>query len=280
VSRRPLESARFELAPDGLFESLRWRVPTALGESVTKVELYEKIRLAARDEGLGIGALERRFKVHRRDVRAALAYPISEPRKRPVRMSPVSGLWRGWVCEILVADRSAPVKLRHTAARIRDRLAAEKQVVVSPFTVRKIVAELRAEVAVEYVPVNVFVPQTRLPGATLLGDPFRFATESKFARWCSTGAVALSSGEGKGMPFGHRLDFGGNRRINSVLYIASVTPQRDVDEARVYIDRKISEGKTRREARRSHKRHLANRVIRRMWQDEKLRLNPPHQIAA
>jgi hypothetical protein len=47
-----------------------------------------------------------------------------------------------------------------------------------------------------------------------------------------------------------RLDFGGNRRINSVLYIASVTQQRDVDEARVCIDRKTGEGKTRREARR------------------------------
>jgi Transposase IS116/IS110/IS902 family len=87
--------------------------------------------------------------------------------------------------------------------------------------------------------------------ATLLaevGDPFRFAIESKFARWC--GAVALSSGEGRGMPVRHRLDFGGNRRINSVLYIASVTQQRDVDEARVCIDRKTGEGKTRREARR------------------------------
>jgi transposase len=82
------------------------------------------------------------------------------------------------------------------------------------------------------------------------------------------------------MPVRHRLDFGVNRRINSVLYIASVTQQRDVEEARVYIDRKIGEGKTRREARRSHKRHLANRVIRRMWQDEKQRLNQPHQIAA
>ena len=69
----------------------------------------------------------------------------------------------------------------------------------------------------------------------------------------------------------HRLDFAGNRRINSVLYIASVTQQRDHDPARIYIARKITEGKTRREARRAHKRHLANRVIRRMWRDEKAR---------
>jgi transposase len=114
-----------------------------------------------------------------------------------------------------------------------------------------------------------------IAAATLLaevGDPLRFARESKFARWCGTGAVALSSGEGTGVPVRHRLDFGGNRRINSVLYIASVTQQRDVDQARSYIDRKITEGKTRREARRAHKRQLANRIIRRMWTDERQRL--------
>ena len=101
-----------------------------------------------------------------------------------------------------------------------------------------------------------------------VGDPTRFATEAKFARWCGTGAVALSSGEGSGQPVRHRLDFRGNRRINSVLYVASVTQQRYLPEATTYLDRKRSEGKTGREARRAHKRHLANRVIRTMWADE------------
>ena len=122
-----------------------------------------------------------------------------------------------------------------------------------------------------------------IAAATLLaevGDPFRFARESKFARWSGTGAVALSSGEGDGRPVKHRLDFRGNRRINSVLYIASVTQHRDLDDARVYIDRKLGEGKTRREARRAHKRHLANRVIRRMWKDESRRRERPVIIAA
>jgi transposase len=122
-----------------------------------------------------------------------------------------------------------------------------------------------------------------IAAATLIaevGDPFRFARESKFARWCGTGAVALSSGEGAGAPIRHRRDFGGNRRINSVLYIVSVTQHRDVDDARVYIDRKVGEGKTRREARRAHKRHLANRVIRRMWHDERQRHRRPAHLAA
>ncbi|MCP4968651.1 MAG: hypothetical protein GY926_25895 [bacterium] len=59
-----------------------------------------------------------------------------------------------------------------------------------------------------------------------------------------------------------------------MLYIASVTQQRDRQDAQTFIDRKTREGKTRREARRAHKRHLANRVIRRMWKDEKARTTP------
>jgi transposase len=121
-----------------------------------------------------------------------------------------------------------------------------------------------------------------IAAATLLaevGDPFRFARESKFARWSGTGAVALSSGEGDGRPVKHRLDFRGNRRINRVLYMASVTQHRDLGDARMFITRKLGEGKTRREARRAHKRHLANRVIRRMWKanhnDDNDRSTPP-----
>lgn len=113
-----------------------------------------------------------------------------------------------------------------------------------------------------------------IAAATLLcevGDPFRFSTESKFARWCGTGAVALSSAKGSGLPTRHRLDFGGNRTVNSMLYIASITQGRDQPEAQSYLERKISEGKTRREARRAHKQHLANRVIPRMWRDERHR---------
>jgi hypothetical protein len=78
----------------------------------------------------------------------------------------------------------------------------------------------------------------------------------------------------------HRLDFGGNRRINSVIYTISVTQQRDRDQARIYIARKISEGKTRREARRAHERHLASRIIRRMWKDEERRQQRTLQPAA
>ena len=136
------------------------------GKRLLKVELYEKVRLARRDEGLSIRALAARFKVHRREVRAALASPEPAPRKVPVRAAPLTGAWHDWIREVLVADRDAPRKQRHTARRIRDRLAEEKGVLISESQCRTVVARIRVEIAAEAdTPVDVFVPQTRLPGA-------------------------------------------------------------------------------------------------------------------
>lgn len=112
--------------------------------------------------------------------------------------------------------------------------------------------------------------------ATLIcevGGPPRFVTESKFARWSGTGAVALSSGEGTGQPLRHRVDFRGNRTVNSLLYIASITQAREHPDAKAHRARKTAEGKTTRQTRRAHNRHLANRVIRRMWKDERAGLH-------
>ncbi len=100
-----------------------------------------------------------------------------------------------------------------------------------------------------------------------IGDPSRFRSEGQFARWCGVAPIAASSGEGRGHPAHHRLDLAGNRQVNSVLHTMHVTQIRCHDPAKTFITRKRSEGKTSREARRAHKRQLANRVIRRMWDD-------------
>ena len=108
---------------------------------MSKVELYEKIRLAARDERLSVRALAARFRVHRREVRAALMSPEPAPRKTPQRVAPLTGVWHGWIREVLVADRDAPRKQRHTANRIRDRLAEEQGVLISESQCRAVVAK-------------------------------------------------------------------------------------------------------------------------------------------
>jgi transposase len=177
-----------------------------------------------------------------------------------VTASTIAGQYRlGWLLEIIHQDRQARREIRSLERDI-DQLLDQHG------------TTLRDEPGIGPIAAATLLVE--------IGDPFRFSTESKFARWCGTGAVALSSGEGKGQPVRHRLDFRGNRRINSVIYIASVTQQRDTEIAKTFFDRKIGEGKTRREARRSHKRHLANRIIRRAWKDEKRRLNEAGQQAA
>jgi hypothetical protein len=76
---------------------------------------------------------------------------------------------------------------------------------------------------------------------------------------------------------------GGGRHENLPVFaqVSLGRPTRGLvwaDDARSYITRKL--GKTRREARRARKRHLANRVIGRMWNDETNRQEHSSERAA
>jgi transposase len=113
-----------------------------------------------------------------------------------------------------------------------------------------------------------------------VGDPTRFATEAQFVRWCGAAPVAVSSGEGDQAPTHHRLDLAGNRQVNSTLHVMHVTQVRGYPPARDYITKKHAQHKTKREARRAHKRHLANVVIRRMWADHAQRFEAAYKPAA
>jgi transposase len=123
----------------------------------SKVKLFEQIRRAHERENLSIRELSRRFGVHRRDVRAALASAVPAPRKTQVRWSPVMGAWKPTVDGWLEADKTAPRKQRHTARRVWQRLVEEHDVAVGESTVRRYVAEVRRRMDVPLV--EVMVPQ-------------------------------------------------------------------------------------------------------------------------
>ncbi len=96
--------------------------------------------------------------------------------------------------------------------------------------------------------------------ATLIGytgDPCRFATEHRYAAYNGTAPIEFSSAGRKT----HRLSWRGNRTLNHAIHMAAVTQIRHADSpGRGYYDRKVAEGKTRREALRgaqaSHRRRL------------------------
>jgi transposase len=98
-----------------------------------------------------------------------------------------------------------------------------------------------------------------LTAAKLLGEiagVSRFASDAKLARTAGSAPIPASSGRTQR----HRLDRGGNRQLNCALHRLAVTKGRLDPETAAYLARKQAEGKTRREAIRCLKRHLARRV--------------------
>ena len=100
-----------------------------------------------------------------------------------------------------------------------------------------------------------------LTAATLIGRTAgaeRFATDARFARQAGVAPIPASSGNRQR----HRLHRGGDRELNRALHIIAITRAARDPDTRAYLARKIAEGKTKPEALRCLKRHLARRFHR------------------
>jgi transposase len=132
------------------------------------VEVFEQIRRDHQQQGLSVRALAKRYGVHRRTVRQALADAVPPPRRTPVRRAPKLDGVKAIIDQWLREDLDAPAKQRHTAQRVWQRLVDEHHMVeLSYSTVRDYVARRRGEVALERDELLVeraFVPQQHQPG--------------------------------------------------------------------------------------------------------------------
>ena len=143
------------------------------------------------------------------------------------------------------------------------RIARElvRQITAGTTRVRELEAELT-------VLVESYAPQLLeergcgpLTAAKLIGEiagAERFATDAKLARTGAAAPIPASSGNTQR----HRLDRGGNRQLNCALHRLAVNKANWDPNAAAYLARKQTEGKSRKEALRCLKRHLARRV----WQ--------------
>ena len=91
-----------------------------------------------------------------------------------------------------------------------------------------------------------------------VGDIGRIGSHDRFAMLAGVAPVPASSGQVRRV----RLNRGGDRHLNRVLWAMALTQLRRHPPARVYFDRKRTEGKTGPEAMRCLKRHLARVVFR------------------
>jgi transposase len=86
----------------------------------------------------------------------------------------------------------------------------------------------------------------------------RITSEAAFARLAGAAPIPASSGQ----TVRHRLDRSGDRKLNRALHMILVTRKRSHPATIAYIERRIQEGKTRREATRCLKRYLARNLYR------------------
>jgi transposase len=96
-----------------------------------------------------------------------------------------------------------------------------------------------------------------------VGDPNRFATRARFAAYNGTAPIEASSGP----RVRHRLNPRGNRKLNHAMHLIAVTQIAHDTHGRAYYDRKIAEGKTKKEALRALKRRISDAVWRHLQLD-------------
>ena len=96
------------------------------------------------------------------------------------------------------------------------------------------------------------------------GDVTRFTGRDQFAAYNGTAPIEVSSG-GR---VAHRLSRRGNRQLNHAIHMVAICQIRQThSEGRAYFEKKVAEGKTKREAIRSLKRQVSNTVYRQLVLD-------------
>lgn len=102
----------------------------------------------------------------------------------------------------------------------------------------------------------------------------RFPSEAHLASYCGVKPLPASSG----LHQRHRLNRGGNRRLNQALYIIAITQARIHPPARAYLARRLKEGKNPREGIRALKRYIA-RAIYQILTTSIREVTPARQVA-
>jgi transposase len=147
--------------------------------------------------------------------------------------------------------RGTLIALRAIARRVRQLTAEERELAREiDRLVRKLAPQLLDQPGVG----------TLLAAQVLLAWSHRgrLPNEAAFARLAGVAPIPASSGQ----TVRYRLDRSGDRKLNRTLHLILLTRKRSHAPTIRYIERRLQEGKTRREATRCLKRYLARSLYR------------------
>jgi transposase len=165
---------------------------------------------------------------------------------------------------VLLAYEQVGTPLKHERAAAVRRVAQRLRLALDQ------VAELTRRIE-ELAAAAGLAPLTRLCGinlltaaalAGILGPGLRFASDADLASYAGAAPLEASSAGA----IRHRLNRGGNRRLNAILHRIVLTQARHAPDGRAYLARRRSDGKSTREAFRALKRFLARRIWH-LWRE-------------
>ncbi|GAA5209024.1 hypothetical protein GCM10025774_20520 [Microbacterium kyungheense] len=93
---------------------------------------------------------------------------------------------------------------------------------------------------------------------TAWSHPGRVRNDAAFASLAGVNPIPASSGN----TTRHRLNRGGDRRLNKALHVIAITRMSRHPATKAYLERRLAEGRTRSEVRRCIKRYLARHLYR------------------
>jgi transposase len=156
------------------------------------------------------------------------------------------------------ARASADVEERAVIAVMRDLAARSRALAADAKRYERALAELVRSLDDSLLDEPGVGP---ISAAKLLAcDPTRFKHEAAFARCNGTAPLPASSGK----TVRHRLNRGGDRQVNNAIHTIAVIRAKHQPETRAYLERRIREGKTKREALRALKRHISRDLFKRL----------------
>ena len=102
------------------------------------------------------------------------------------------------------------------------------------------------------------------------GDPTRFPTADHYAAYNGTAPIEYSSGGSRK----HRLSLRGNRVLNHAIHMAAIYQiSKPTSTGWTYYNKKITQGKTKKEAIRALKRRISNTVYQHLVADQQRSTN-------
>jgi hypothetical protein len=150
----------------------------------------------------------------------------------------------------------ATTTARAEAVRLARRIVAlDEEVAMNQAHLRDLIRSSKAASLLDKVgigPVTVAVVYAAWSHAG------RVRSEAAFAALAGVNPIPASSGN----TTRHRLNRGGDRRLNRALHMAVITRMTHDPDTRAYVERRRAEGRTTKEIRRCLKRYLARQLYR------------------